>query len=170
MKKVAIYPGSFDPITNGHVDIIERGIEIFDELIVAVAHNPQKANLFSEKERMDMIRQIFKGRKKIKVESFSCLLVDYVARRQAKVIMKGLRFVSDFEYEFQMALTNRKMNKDVETLFMMASEPYSYLSSGLVKEIASLKGSVSGMVPKLVEKRLREKLQKKRKGEKDAVS
>jgi pantetheine-phosphate adenylyltransferase len=161
MKKVAIYPGSFDPITNGHIDIIQRGAEIFDELIVAVAHNPQKVNLFSEKERVDMIRQIFKGRQKIKVESFSNLLVDYVARRRARVVLKGLRFVSDFEYEFQMALTNRKMNNQVETLFMMASEPYSYLSSGLVKEIASLKGSVNGMVPKLVEKRLKEKFQKK---------
>ncbi|UCD84143.1 MAG: pantetheine-phosphate adenylyltransferase [Deltaproteobacteria bacterium] len=162
-KKVAIYPGSFDPITNGHIDIIQRGAEIFDELIVAVAYNPQKVSLFSEKERVDIIRQIFKNRKNIKVESFSCLLVDYVARRQAKVVMKGLRFVSDFEYEFQMALTNRRMNNQVETLFMMASEPYSYLSSGLVKEIASLGGSVYGMVPKLVEKRLKEKFRKKSK-------
>ncbi len=157
MKKIAVYPGSFDPITNGHIDIIERGLKVFDEIIVAVAVNSDKKALFTLEERVEMIRIALKDKDRVRVDSFEGLLVDYMNKCNGNVIIKGLRAVSDFEYEFQMAQMNRKLNENIETFFMMTSETYSYLSSRIVKEIASLGGSVKDMVPEIVEQRLREK-------------
>ena len=156
MSKTAIYPGTFDPITNGHVDIIERGLAIFDRLIIAVALNPKKAPLFNIEERIEMIEESLGRHPKVSVETFSGLLVEEAERRKAKVILRGLRAVSDFEYEFQMALMNRNLNNKIETVFMMTGEAYSYLSSSVVKEIASLGGTVDGLVPKIVSARLKE--------------
>ena len=156
MSKTAIYPGTFDPITNGHVDIIERGLVIFDRLIIAVALNPKKAPLFDIEERIEMIEESLGRHPKVSVETFSGLLVEEAERRKARVILRGLRAVSDFEYEFQMALMNRNLNNKIETVFMMTGEAYSYLSSSVVKEIASLGGTVDGLVPKIVSARLRE--------------
>lgn len=157
MSKTAIYPGTFDPITNGHVDIIERGLAIFDHLIIAIALNPKKAPLFSIEERIEMIEESLGRHPKVTVETFSGLLVEEAERRKARVILRGLRAVSDFESEFQMALMNRNLNDKIETVFMMTGEAYSYLSSSVVREIASLGGSVDGLVPRIVSARLREK-------------
>ncbi|MFC1855375.1 pantetheine-phosphate adenylyltransferase [Thermodesulfobacteriota bacterium] len=157
LKKIAIYPGSFDPITNGHLDLILRGASVFDELIVAVAESPKKKLLFSTKERIEMVKESVAGNDRVSVESFSGLLVDYVKSKNASVIIRGLRAVSDFEYELSMALMNRRLNLNIETFFMMTSDPYTYLSSGMVREIASLRGSVSGLVPEIVEKKLNER-------------
>ncbi|MBI2891746.1 MAG: pantetheine-phosphate adenylyltransferase [Nitrospirae bacterium] len=154
----AVYPGSFDPITLGHVDIARRGLKIFEELTVAVVRNPRKEGLFTIEERVEMIKEVFKNEPRIQVESFSGLLVEFMRRVGARAIIRGLRAVSDFEYEFQMAVTNRTMEEDVETLFMMANESYSYVSSMMVKEIATLGGSVKKMVPPIVVERLRAKL------------
>lgn len=161
MKRVAVFPGSFDPITNGHIDIIERAKEIFEEIIVAVLENPQKECLFNIKERVEMIKEIFKNFPNVKVETFDGLLMNYMKRKDAKVVIRGLRAISDFEYEFQMALMNRKLNPEVETLFMMPSVIYSYLSSRLVKEVYSLGGCVKDLVPPVVEKFLEKKLKKR---------
>ena len=158
----AVYPGSFDPITNGHVDIIERGLAIFDEVIVAIARNSGKKPLFSIKERVKILNEITSGYKRIKIDIFDGLLVDYVKKVGAKAVIRGLRAVSDFEYEFQMAITNRKLGKDVETIFLMSSEKYSYLSSSIVKEVASYGGNVSGMVPEQIVKALDKKFIKKK--------
>jgi pantetheine-phosphate adenylyltransferase len=155
--KLAVYPGSFDPLTNGHVDIIERGTHLFDKIIVAILVNVEKSPLFSMQERVDIVRQVFKGRPNVEVDTFEGLLVDYVARRKADVIVRGLRALSDFEAEFQMALMNRRLSPDVETVFMMPAEQYTYISSRLIKEVFSLGGQVSGLVPDVVESRLREK-------------
>ena len=160
MKKVAIYPGSFDPITNGHVDIIERSLKVFDKIIVGVLENPEKKYFFSIEERVNIIKEIFKNRKEIEVEPFQGLLVDFVKRKKAKVVIRGLRAISDFEYEFQMALMNRKLNPEIETFFMMPSIEYSFLSSRLVKEVFSLGGCIKNLVPPIVEERLRKKLKK----------
>jgi len=157
MSKTAIYPGTFDPITNGHIDIIERGLVIFDYLIIAVALNPKKAPLFNIEERIEMIEESLGRHPKVSVETFNGLLVEEAERRKARVILRGLRAVSDFEYEFQMALMNRKLNNKIETVFMMTGEAYSYLSSSVVKEIAGLGGQVDGLVPKIVSARLKEK-------------
>jgi pantetheine-phosphate adenylyltransferase len=154
---VAIYPGSFDPITMGHVDIIQRGSRLFERIVLAVLINADKAPLFSVQERVDIAREVFRDRTNVEVETFDGLLVDYARRKQAGVIVKGLRAVSDFEYEMQMALMNRKLNPEVETIFMMPTEPYTYVSSRLVKEVVALGGSVRGIVPEIVERRLREK-------------
>jgi pantetheine-phosphate adenylyltransferase len=154
---VAIYPGSFDPVTNGHVDIIRRGAHLFDRIIVAVLINLEKAPLFTVPERVEIAREIFAGSANVEVDTFDGLLVDYARRRGARVIVKGLRAVSDFEFEMQMALMNRKLNPDVETVFMMPTQPYTYVSSRLVKEVVALGGPVNGLVPESVEKRLREK-------------
>lgn len=162
MAVIAVYPGSFDPITNGHIDLIERGAEIFDLIIVSVADNVDKGPLFSVKERVELIKEIFKGRENIKVDSFRGLLVDYLKKAKANVVLRGLRAVSDFDYEAQMALTNKKMYPPAETFFLMSGESYTYLSSSIVKEIAMYGGSVEGMVPKLVENLLKEKYQKRR--------
>jgi pantetheine-phosphate adenylyltransferase len=154
---VAIYPGSFDPLTNGHVDIIQRGSRLFDRIVVAVLVNLEKAPLFTVAERVSIARDVFHAWPNVEVDTFDGLLVDYARRRQASVIVRGLRAVSDFEYELQMALMNRRLNDAVETVFMMPAEPYTYVSSRLVKEVVALGGSVHGLVPDLVERRLREK-------------
>ena len=154
---VAIYPGSFDPLTNGHVDIIQRGSRFFDRIVVAVLLNVEKAPLFSVSERVDIAKEVFRDRPNVEVDTFDGLLVEYARSRRASVIVRGLRAVSDFEYEMQMALMNRHLSPDVETIFMMPAEPYTYVSSRLVKEVVALGGSVNGLVPELVETRLRDK-------------
>ncbi len=153
-KKIAVYPGSFDPITSGHLDIIDRGLKIFDEIIIAVAENPVKKPLFSIEERVALIRQVLSGNGRATVDTFHGLLIDYVLSKGASVIIRGLRAVSDFEYEFQTAQMNRSISQDVETLFMMTSVPFSYLSSSIVKEVSSLNGPVDGLIPPLVKKAL----------------
>ncbi|MGQ9671747.1 MAG: pantetheine-phosphate adenylyltransferase [Candidatus Aminicenantales bacterium] len=158
MENRAVYPGFFDPITNGHVDIIRRGLKIFDKIIVAVLKNPKKDALFTTKERVVMIEEIFADDPRVEVKAFDGLLVDFARKNKANIVMRGLRAVSDFEYEFQMALMNRKLNPEIETLFMMPSVDYSFLSSGLVKEVFALGGCVRELVPKIVEKKLGERL------------
>ncbi len=160
MCQKAIYPGSFDPVTYGHIDLIKRAQEIFPELIVAVAHNPHKRPLFSVKERVEMLKKATTGLKDVKVLDFDGLVVDYACKQKAKVLIRGLRMLSDFEYEFQMALTNRKLNPCVETIFLMPQESYSYISSKLLKEAASLGANLSNFVPSFVEAALRKKLGK----------
>ena len=155
--KLAVYPGSFDPLTNGHVDIIERGTHLFDKIIVAILVNVEKSPLFTMQERVEIVREVFKGHPNVEVDTFEGLLVDYVERRSAQVIVRGLRAVSDFEFEFQMALMNRRLNGKIETVFMMPAEQYSYISSRLIKEVFALGGRVEGLVPELVETRLRGK-------------
>ncbi len=156
-QRLAVYPGSFDPLTNGHVDIIQRGIRLFDRVVIAILINIEKAPLFSADERVEIVRQVFKDEPRVEVDTFRGLLVDYVRRRQANAIVRGLRAISDFEYELQMTLMNRRLNPDVETVFMMPAEPYTYVSSRLVKEVFALGGSITGLVPEVVEARLREK-------------
>lgn len=158
MKNTAVYPGSFDPVTCGHLDVIKRASRIFDEVIVAVAHNPIKTALFSVQERVQMLKEVTRGIKGVKVDDFDGLAVKYVKSRKSRVVVRGLRMVSDFEYEFQMALTNRKLDSSIETIFMMPSQEYSYLSSQLIKEAVELGAGVGAFVPKIVEKRLIEKL------------
>jgi len=157
MGKVAIYAGSFDPITYGHIDIIERGLEIFDKVIVAIANNAGKRSLFTIEERLEMTRSIFKDTPNVIVDSFKGLLVDYVAKTNAKVILRGLRATSDFEYEFHMASMNRTLNTHLDTLFMMTSKDYFFVSSRTIKEVAGLGGAVDGLVPDLVVRRLKKK-------------
>jgi pantetheine-phosphate adenylyltransferase len=157
MSTLAVYPGSFDPLTNGHVDIITRGARLFDRIIVAILVNAEKSPLFSMAERVEITRAVFKSHPNVEVDTFDGLLVDYIARRQANVIVRGLRAVSDFEYEFQMALMNRELASTIETVFMMPAVQYSYISSRLIKEVFSLGGRVHGLVPDMVEARLREK-------------
>ncbi|HLE86567.1 MAG TPA: pantetheine-phosphate adenylyltransferase [Candidatus Brocadiaceae bacterium] len=156
MKK-AVYPGTFDPVTNGHLDIIKRGSIIFDTLIVSVGRNPLKETLFSVKERMEMIRDHVREFKNVEVDCFDGMLVDYLKKQQTNIILRGIRTVSDFEYEFQRALTNRALSKEVETVFVMTSEQYSFLNSTLIREVVSLGGSVNQFVPPDVERRLKEK-------------
>jgi pantetheine-phosphate adenylyltransferase len=154
---VAIYPGSFDPLTNGHVDIIERGARIFERIFVAILLNVEKSPLFSVDERKEIVREAFRHLPNVEVDTFDGLLVDYARKRRAQVIVRGLRAISDFEYELQMALMNRRLNSDVETVFMMPAEPYTYVSSRLVKEVVALGGSIEGLVPEGVEARLKAK-------------
>lgn len=159
MKKViAIYPGSFDPLTNGHLDLIERGSKIFDELIVAILRNSEKTPLFSLGERRQMLEAMTEHWSNVRVDTFEGLMVDYAMRVEATAVLRGIRAISDYEYELQMALMNRKLAPNLETVFMMPAEAYSYLSSRLVREIAQLGGPISGLVPELVEQRLREKM------------
>ena len=157
MKTIAIYPGTFDPITNGHLDLIKRALRTFDEVIITVAPSLKKKPLFTLQERLYLINAAVKGLKRTKVDSFNSLLVDYVRKRKGNAILRGLRAISDFEYEFQLAHMNRRLNKNIETVFMMPSEEYSYLTSSIVKEVASFGGSVRGLVPEKVEKALKEK-------------
>lgn len=158
MKRItAIYPGTFDPVTNGHIDIIERATQLFDKVIVTIALNTNKQTIFTKAERMDMIKKATVKFKNVKVDSFDGLVVDYAKRKEATVLIRGLRAISDFEYEFQMSLTNRKMEPSVTTIFLMPNEKYTYLNSSLIREIARLKGDVKCFVPDYVYKKLKEK-------------
>jgi pantetheine-phosphate adenylyltransferase len=163
-RSVAIYPGSFDPVTNGHLDIIERGAGIFDKVVVALLLNVAKEPFFTLEERLDMLRTSIVPWPNVEVDTFDGLLVTYATARKARVILRGIRAVSDFEYEFQMALMNRRLAPTVETVFMVPAEPYSYLSSSLVKEVSRLGGPVSGLVPPIVERYLHERIQRKETG------
>ncbi len=159
MRQVtAIYPGSFDPVTNGHLDLIERASRLFDHLIVALLTNPEKDPLFSVDERVEMLREVVAHLPNVEVETFDGLLVDYARRRGGRVLLRGIRAVSDYEYELQMALMNRNLAPDIETVFMLPSETYSYLSSRLVKEVARLGGSIRELVPAAVHERIRSKV------------
>ncbi|MDI6601407.1 MAG: pantetheine-phosphate adenylyltransferase [Thermoanaerobacteraceae bacterium] len=158
---IAVYPGSFDPVTYGHLDIIERASSIFDKLIVAVLENSAKKPLFTVEERKDMIKAATMSLRNVEVDYFSGLLVDYMKQNDYHIVIKGLRMLSDFEYEFQMALMNKKLNDDIETLFMMTNSKYAYLSSSIVKEIAKFNGDISELVPEYIALRLKEKLRGK---------
>ena len=155
--RLAVFPGSFDPLTNGHVDIIMRGAKLFDRIIVAILVNAEKSPLFTTQERVEIARDVFRSLSNVEVDTFDGLLVDYVERRRANVIVRGLRAVSDFEYEFQMALMNQRLNGRIETVFMMPAEQYTYTSSRLIKEVFKLGGEVRGLVPPAVEQWLRRK-------------
>jgi pantetheine-phosphate adenylyltransferase len=157
-RVVAIYPGSFDPITNGHLDLIERGSAFFDKLIVSILRNDEKEALFSVEERMEMLSEVVGGFANVEVGSFDGLLVDYAAQSGASVILRGIRAVSDYEYELQMALMNRRLRPEIETVFLMAGEAHSFVSSRLVKEVIRLRGNISGLVPPSVEGRLRKRV------------
>src|SRR3989338_10668672 len=160
MCQKAIYPGSFDPVTYGHIDLIKRAQDIFSEVIVAVAHNPTKRPLFNVKERVDMLKRATRDLKGIIIDDFDGLVIDYARKQKAKILIRGLRMISDFEYEFQMALTNRKLNPHIETIFLMPQESYSYLSSKLLKEAASFGADLSCFVPDFVEAALKRKLRR----------
>jgi pantetheine-phosphate adenylyltransferase len=160
--RIAIYPGSFDPLTSGHVDIIERGSKIFDSIIVAILVNAEKVPLFTENERIAIIKEVFKGYENVQADTFDGLLVDYAQDKNATVLVRGLRAVSDFEYEFQMALMNRHLAPGLETVFMMPDEKYTFVSSRLIKEVFTLGGEVTGLVPPIVEQKLRAKQKTKR--------
>lgn len=155
---IAVYPGSFDPVTNGHLDVIERGAQIFDQLIVAIARNLEKDPLFAVKERVEMLEAVTFDLKNVEVAVFDGLLMNFAREQNARVILRGIRAVSDYEYELQMAMMNRKIEPQIETVFMLPGEAYSYLSSRLVKELARLGGPVKGLVPPIVEERLRAKV------------
>lgn len=157
MSKIALYPGSFDPVTNGHLDIIQRSLPLFDKLIIAVNNNPLRPFLFSAQERVEMIIEALAPSKKIEVESFTGLLVNYARKKKASFIIRGLRALSDFEYEFQMYLMNKKLNPQIEIVYFMTNQEYSYLSSSIIKEIAKLGGATTNFVPSIVEKKLMEK-------------
>jgi pantetheine-phosphate adenylyltransferase len=154
---VAVFPGSFDPITNGHVDIVARGLTVFEEVVVAILVNSEKRPLFSVEERVGIVRDVYKDNPRVRVDTFSGLLVEYATRAGASAILRGLRAISDFEFEFQLALMNRRLSPLIETVFIMSAESYSYVSSRLVKEVFQLGGSVKDLVPPIVERRLREK-------------
>lgn len=162
MLKIAVYPGSFDPITNGHLDIIRRGAKMFDRVIVAVAINAEKAPLFTIKDRVVLAREAVKGFKNVTVDEFSGLLVSYARRKRAAVVVRGLRAVSDFEFEFQLALMNRKLDPDIETIFLMTKDEYTFISSRQVKEICRMGGRVSDFVPRGVEQAMKRKFGSKR--------
>lgn len=164
MSRIAIYPGSFDPFTNGHLSIIKRGLQVFDGLIVAVSNNPSKTPFFSVEERVELVREAVGNDPRIEMDSFSGLLVDYARKRQNFVVLRGLRAVSDFEYEFQLANMNRKLEPQIDTLFMMTGEDSFYIASKFVREVANLGGDVSSMVPPNVVRKLKERYAKKKQG------
>lgn len=153
----AIYPGTFDPITNGHISILNRALKIFDKLIIAILNNPNKSPLFTLDERIAMIKEVLKEKSNIEIDYFDGLLVDYAVQKKANVIVRGLRALSDFEYEFQMALMNRKLNRDVQSIFLMTDYKWFYISSTIIKEAAALNGDIGGLVPPLVCRKLKEK-------------
>jgi len=155
--KIAIYPGTFDPLTNGHLSIITRGMKIFDKLIIAILVNPKKVPLFSLDERKSMIEEVLKDKPNIEIDSFEGLLVDYAVKKGSNVIIRGLRALSDFEFEFQLALMNRKLNRDVQSIFLMTDYKWFYISSTIIKEAASLGGKIDGLVPPIVCNKLKEK-------------
>jgi pantetheine-phosphate adenylyltransferase len=157
MTKTAIYPGSFDPITNGHIDIVKRGLTIFDKIIVTILHNKSKETLFSTEERIEMITVSLKDFSNIEVDSFDGLLVDYAEKRNAQAILRGMRAVSDFEYEFQLALMNRRLNRKIQTVFLMTGLRWIFTSSSIIKEAASFKGDIDDMVPTIVKNKLEKK-------------
>jgi pantetheine-phosphate adenylyltransferase len=156
-QTVAIYPGTFDPLTNGHLSILNRSLKIFDKVIIAILVNPKKTPLFSLEERISMMKEVLGSKENIEVDSFSGLLVDYAVSKGANVIVRGMRALSDFEFEFQLALMNRKLNRDVESVFMMTDYKWLYTSSTIIKEAASLNGNISGLVPPVICARLKEK-------------
>jgi len=168
MKNIVVFPGSFDPLTLGHVNIVQRGLKIFNSVIVAVATNISKKSLFNEEERVSLLKEVFRKMPRVKVDTFEGLLVNYLKRIGASVILKGLRIGEDFEYERQMALANKSLEKGIETVFMMSDPKYLYFSSSLIKEIVMLGGSVRTMVPAAVERKLREKLRDKKEDLKNA--
>jgi len=157
MQRIAIYPGSFDPVTNGHIDIVQRGLNLFDKIIVAILHNPVKDFLFTVEERVEMLEASFKEYPNIEVETFDGLLVDYAASRKANAILRGMRAVSDFEYEFQLALMNRRLNKKIQTIFLMTALRWIFTSSSIIKEAAGFGGDIENMVPPIVNRKLKEK-------------
>jgi len=157
MNRTAIYPGFFDPITNGHLSIVDRALKIFDKLVIAILMNPHKSPLFTIDERTHMIRQVVKGEQQIEVDAFDGLLVDYAVKKKSNVVIRGLRALSDFEYEFQMALMNRKLNRDIQSIFLMTDYKWFYTSSTIIKEAASFGGDISGLVPEVVNEALKEK-------------
>jgi len=160
LSRIVIYPGSFDPFTFGHLDIIERGSKVFDKMVVAVAHNVSKKTTFSIEERVEIIEEVFKNNDKVEVDSFKGLLVDYSKSKGTNIVLRGMRSVSDFEYEMQMAHANKSLDPELETVFMVTSSKYSHISSSLIMEIVSLGGSAGDLVPEIVEKKLKQKLQK----------
>jgi len=162
MSKIAVYPGTFDPVTYGHIDLIKRAVQLFDRVIIAIVQEPQKEALFSACERQELLKTATKGIPRISIEIFDGLLVDYVKRKKARVMIRGLRMISDFEYEFQMALTNRRLRPEIETIYMMPKEAYCYLSSKLIKEAASLGANLKSFVPGFVERKLKAKFKKRK--------
>ncbi|KPA16378.1 Phosphopantetheine adenylyltransferase [Candidatus Magnetomorum sp. HK-1] len=158
MKRIAIYPGSFDPVTNGHLDILERGLYIFDQVIMAILINPSKKSLFTIDERVDMLKDSTKKIDNVEIGTFNGLLVDYAKERNAVAILRGMRAVSDFEYEFQLALMNRRLNRDVQTVFLMTGLRWIYTSSSIIKEAARFDGDITGMVPPIIQERIKEKM------------
>ena len=160
MGKIAIYPGSFDPVTNGHLDIVKRGLKLFDKIIVTILYNPGKETLFTVDERLDMLQISMKNLSNVEIDRFDGLLVDYAAKRKADAILRGMRAVSDFEYEFQMALMNRRLNREIQTVFLMTGLRWIFTSSSIIKEAARFGGNIEGMVPSTVLKRIKEKFQK----------
>ncbi len=161
MPKIAIYPGSFDPVTNGHLDIIERGLKLFDKIIIAILINPGKQFLFTLEERMQMLEVCLKKFPNVEIDTFNGLTVDYAAQCNAQGILRGLRALSDFEYEFQMALMNRRLNREIQTVFLMTGMRWIYTSSSIIKEAAQFGGNIKGMVPPVVEKRIKERYARK---------
>jgi pantetheine-phosphate adenylyltransferase len=157
MPKVVIYPGSFDPVTNGHIDIVERGLKLFDKIIVSILSNPNKEYLFPLEERMEMLKECLKKFKNVEIDSFDGLLVDYAASRKAHAILRGLRAMSDFEYEFQMAMMNRRLNREIQTVFLMTGLRWIFTSSSIIKEAVQFGGNINGMVPALVQKKLKQR-------------
>lgn len=162
MKRIAVYPGSFDPITNGHLDIIHRALEFVDRLVIAILVNPEKEAFFTVEERVDLIRKVVEVNHRVQIDQFDGLLVEYAKKLQARIILRGLRAVTDFDYEFQMALMNRRLEPQIETVFLVPAEQYTYVSSRLVKEIVSLGGTVKGLVPPAVEQKMIERFQQMR--------
>jgi len=160
MQKIAIYPGSFDPVTNGHVDIAQRGLRLFDKIIVAILSNPVKNFLFTVEERIEMLESSFEEYPNIEVETFDGLLVDYAAKKKSTAILRGMRAVSDFEYEFQLALMNRKLNREVQSVFLMTSLRWIFTSSSIIKEAAQFGGDIKGMVPPIVNEKLKKKFKR----------